>query len=84
MLINNCIIETGKYLPDKLVKIKSNIDNLNKTYTKISEIIDERLGSCYSNNVENLTESIFHKILHWAMQANNYCKDLLKTNYKIQ
>ena len=44
----------GKKFPDKLVKIKSNIDNLNKTHTKITEIIDELLGSCYFDNIENL------------------------------
>ena len=45
---------TGKELPYKLVKIKLIIDNLNKTHMKIIEIIDELLGSCYFNNIENL------------------------------
>ena len=31
---------TRKKLPDKLVKIKLNIDNLNETYTKVTEIIN--------------------------------------------
>lgn len=39
--INNAMIAAGKKLPNKLGKIKSNIGNLNKTYTKLSEIIDE-------------------------------------------
>ena len=62
--INNWMITTGKKLPDKLVKIKLNIDNLSKTYTKISGIINELLGSCYFNNIESLLESIFDKTLH--------------------
>lgn len=31
---------TRKELPDKLVKIKLNIDSLNETYTKVTEIIN--------------------------------------------
>ena len=62
--INNWMIATGKELPDKLVKIKLNIDNLNETYTKVNGIIDEILGSCYFNNIESLLESIFNKTLH--------------------
>ena len=58
------MIATGKELPDKLVKIKLNIDNLNETYTKVNGIIDEILGSCYFNNIESLLESIFNKTLH--------------------
>ena len=78
------MIATGKELPDKLVKICLNIDNLKETYTKTSEIIDELLGSCYFNKIGNLLETIFVKALLLYMRANNYCKRLLKKNYKIQ
>ena len=42
--INNWMIATGKELPDKLVKIKLNIDNLNKRYTLSGNL------SLHSNN----------------------------------
>ena len=84
LFINNWMIATGKELPDKLVKICLNIDNLKETYTKTSEIIDELLGSCYFNKIGNLLKTIFVKALLLYMRANNYCKRLLKKNYKIQ
>ena len=55
---------------------------MNETYTKITDIIDELLGSCYFNDIENLLELIFDKTLHWDMQANDYWKDLFKESTK--
>lgn len=44
---------------------------------------DDFLGSRNFNDIENLLESIFDKILHWDMEAYDCCKDLLKETTKF-
>lgn len=81
---NHWIIGTGNELSDKLVKVWSNIDNLKETYTKISEIIDELLGSCYFNKIGNLLDTISVKAILLDMQVNNFCKNVLKETTKFK
>ena len=60
---------TGKKLPDILLKIKSNIDELTHKYSIIRRIIEDLLCVCYFNNIENLIESVISEEFHLDMQA---------------
>ena len=61
------MIATGKELPDILLKIKLDIDELTHKYSTIRRIIEELLCACYFNNIENLIESIISKEFDWDM-----------------